>query len=270
MATPKYIFTVSNGQLLVELNNSSLDFDGDESKTYESPTLDLFKDTIVLLDFGIFVKPFKIENIETINLVVPTDIKNAFDLLLALLPNEDSIPDASETVAGKVSVGTQTFGGNKTIVGESATVGNALTVQNLSHTKILEVGNKGHLIQRPVNRSNYVYSLYDVDGSLAFGLYIGGTGALTMEAYDASNILYFQFSPTALNYFLPSFHVGDNVGEPSAKLSVKSTTQGFLPPRMTSAQKNAIENPKAGLMVFDTTLKKLCIFTTVWETITSI
>lgn len=45
MATSKYIFTVSNGQLLVELNNVSLDFDGDESKTYKSPTLDLFKDT---------------------------------------------------------------------------------------------------------------------------------------------------------------------------------------------------------------------------------
>ena len=181
-----------------------------------------------------------------------------------------SIPDASETVAGKVSVGTQTFGGNKTIVGESATVGNAFEVQNLAHTKILEVENKGRLIQRPVNRSNYVYSLCDIDGYLAFGLYLGGTGALTMEAYDASHVLYFQFSPTALSYFLPSFHVGDNVGETSAKLSVKSTTQGFLPPRMTTAQKNAIVTPRAGLMVFDTTLMKLCVFTTVWETITSI
>lgn len=54
-----------------------------------------------------------------------------------------SIPDASETVAGKVSVGTQTFGGNKTIVGESATVGNAFEVQNLSHTVVAEISNLG-------------------------------------------------------------------------------------------------------------------------------
>ena len=54
-----------------------------------------------------------------------------------------SIPDASETVAGKVSVGTQTFGGNKTVVGESATVGNALTVQNLSHTEVARISNSG-------------------------------------------------------------------------------------------------------------------------------
>ena len=54
-----------------------------------------------------------------------------------------SIPDASETVAGKVSVGTQTFGGNKTIIGESATVGSAFTVQNLSHTVVAEISNLG-------------------------------------------------------------------------------------------------------------------------------
>jgi len=53
------------------------------------------------------------------------------------------IPDATETVAGKVSVGTQTFGGNKTIVGSSSTVGNAFEVQNLAHTINFEVLNSG-------------------------------------------------------------------------------------------------------------------------------
>jgi len=50
-----------------------------------------------------------------------------------------------------------------------------------------------------------------------------------------------------------------------------STTQGFLPPRMTTTQKNAIATPAAGLMVFDTTLVKLCVYSgTAWETITSL
>jgi len=53
------------------------------------------------------------------------------------------ITNATETVAGKVSVGSQTLGGNKTIVGESATTGNALTVQNLSHTVVAEISNLG-------------------------------------------------------------------------------------------------------------------------------
>jgi hypothetical protein len=56
----------------------------------------------------------------------------------------------------------------------------------------------------------------------------------------------------------------------SAILSATSTTKGFLPPRMTTAEKNAIVSPAAGLIVYDTTLNKLCVFTTVWETITSL
>jgi hypothetical protein len=56
----------------------------------------------------------------------------------------------------------------------------------------------------------------------------------------------------------------------SAKFHINSTTQGFLPPRMTTTQKNAISSPAAGLVVYDTTLNKLCVYTTAWETITSI
>ena len=56
----------------------------------------------------------------------------------------------------------------------------------------------------------------------------------------------------------------------SAQLQVDSTTAGFLPPRMTTAQKNAIVTPAAGLVVYDTTLNKLCVYTTAWETITSV
>ncbi len=55
----------------------------------------------------------------------------------------------------------------------------------------------------------------------------------------------------------------------SAMLQVDSIVSGFLPPRMTTAQKLAIATPAAGLMVYDTDLNKLCVYTTAWETITS-
>jgi hypothetical protein len=63
-----------------------------------------------------------------------------------------------------------------------------------------------------------------------------------------------------------------NVASPnaSAQFQIDSTTKGFLPPRMTTTQKNAIGSPAAGLMVYDTTLNKLCVYTTAWETITSL
>jgi hypothetical protein len=57
----------------------------------------------------------------------------------------------------------------------------------------------------------------------------------------------------------------------SSILQVTSTTQGFLPPRMTTAQKNAIATPATGLVVYDTTLNKLALYTGAgWETVTSI
>jgi len=56
----------------------------------------------------------------------------------------------------------------------------------------------------------------------------------------------------------------------SALMQFESTTKGVLLPRMTTAQKNAISTPAAGLIVYDTTLNKACLYTTAWETITSI
>ena len=67
--------------------------------------------------------------------------------------------------------------------------------------------------------------------------------------------------------------VGIGTSSPSASsiLDAQSTTKGVRMPNMTTAQKNAIVSPAAGLMVFDTTLKKLCVYTgTAWQTITSV
>lgn len=64
--------------------------------------------------------------------------------------------------------------------------------------------------------------------------------------------------------------VGDTTTYASAIFAIGSTTRGFLPPRMTTAQKTAISAPAAGLVVYDTTLNKLCVYTTAWEVITSV
>jgi hypothetical protein len=58
---------------------------------------------------------------------------------------------------------------------------------------------------------------------------------------------------------------------PSTKaiVDLTSTTQGFLPPRMTTAQRDAITSVPAGLMIYNTTTNKLNVYTTAWEAITS-
>ena len=46
--------------------------------------------------------------------------------------------------------------------------------------------------------------------------------------------------------------IGTSTIDASAKLQVDSTTQGFLPPRMTTTERDAISTPAAGLMVYNT------------------
>jgi hypothetical protein len=44
-----------------------------------------------------------------------------------------------------------------------------------------------------------------------------------------------------------------------------------IAPPMTTAEKNAMISPKTGLLVFDTSLKRLCVYTgTAWQTITGV
>ncbi len=67
-----------------------------------------------------------------------------------------------------------------------------------------------------------------------------------------------------------NFGFGTVTPNTSAMLDITSTTQGFLPPRMTTGQKTAIVAPATGLVVYDTTLNKLCVWTgAAWETVTS-
>jgi len=52
-------------------------------------------------------------------------------------------------------------------------------------------------------------------------------------------------------------------------LALSSVTKGFLPPRMTTAQRDAIVNPVGGLVIYNTTTAKLNVYTTAWEAVTS-
>jgi hypothetical protein len=56
----------------------------------------------------------------------------------------------------------------------------------------------------------------------------------------------------------------------AALLDVSSTTKGFLPPRMTTAERDAISTPPAGLMIYNTSTNKLNVRTaSSWEAVTS-
>lgn len=67
--------------------------------------------------------------------------------------------------------------------------------------------------------------------------------------------------------------VGTSTIVTNAKLEVASTSKGFLPPRMTATERDAVAwvSGDAGMMIFNSTLVKLQVWNgTAWETITSI
>lgn len=63
-----------------------------------------------------------------------------------------------------------------------------------------------------------------------------------------SSILFLAF--TTLAY--AQVGIGTNIPDASAKLEISSINKGFLPPRMTATQRDAITNPAQGLIVYCT------------------
>ena len=64
--------------------------------------------------------------------------------------------------------------------------------------------------------------------------------------------------------------VGTATDVATSLLTLASTTQGFLPPRMTTTQRDAIGTPATGLIVYNTTTNKVNVYTgSAWEAVTS-
>jgi hypothetical protein len=54
--------------------------------------------------------------------------------------------------------------------------------------------------------------------------------------------------------------IGNEVTDAAVLLGCTSTTKGFLPPKMTTTQQNAISTPPAGLVLYNTTTNKLMVY----------
>ena len=97
----------------------------------------------------------------------------------------------------------------------------------------------------------------------------GPTGLLA-SGTAAGNTTFWNGSSWVLNnnnIFNNGGSVGVGTAAPSAsaKLDVTSTTQGFLPPRMTTTQRNAIASPASGLVIFNTTTNCLEYYAGFWQ-----
>jgi len=87
-------------------------------------------------------------------------------------------------------------------------------------------------------------------------LHVKGDGTAPIQIWDAGG----AGTEVARMSNTGAFVLGTTSPNASAILQADSTTQGFLPPRMTSTQINAITSPAEGLVVFNTDITHLCIF----------
>lgn len=74
-----------------------------------------------------------------------------------------------------------------------------------------------------------------------------------VEIQDFSGTRKVVMDGETFNYFINQMAIGTDTPNDSALLTLNSTTQGFLMPRMTTAQMEAITDPEPGLMVYNTT-----------------
>jgi hypothetical protein len=89
---------------------------------------------------------------------------------------------------------------------------------------------------------------------------------LILSSKAASTTSNVYIIPTSFTSLSGSVLVNTTTDVASSVLTVNSTTKGFLPPRMTTTQKNAIASPATGLVLYDSTTNKLqCYNGSTWN-----
>lgn len=133
--------------------------------------------------------------------------------------------------------------------------------------------NKGYLSRTTTGSSVTLLSI-DSSNNTSFGSVFQGQQTLI---YSTTHTVFYSYPSSVVRENMRimgdsgNVLIGTNTDIVSSILTLASTTKGFLPPRMTTTQKNAIASPASGLVVYDTTLGKLCVRgASAWETITSI
>ncbi|GGE21623.1 hypothetical protein [Psychroflexus salis] len=107
----------------------------------------------------------------------------------------------------------------------------------------------------------------DLIPSPSAGLIIFNTSTNSIEFCDGNNwVTYNERATTPVNTNPAPSGIGDvgintTTHDVNAILDLATTNQGFLPPRLSTNQRNNISDPPAGLLIFNTDTKSLQFYT---------
>jgi len=223
------------------------------------------------------------------------------------IPSGSTIPSGGQTLSSINSGNIVNFQGSLTIP-NSAIFSNTISINvytinsaGVTITNTPAVGTRtisSNIVQNQFSGTNSG-TFSHVSSSQILGYYNNNTGTITPTITNAYQLFInniddyshtftltnrwgiYQEGANDRNYFAGNLLLGNTIdtGEKlqvtgNAKITgafaINSTTEGFLPPRMTSLQRNSIGTLVSGLIVYDTTVNKLYVYTNAWEQITSI
>ena len=127
----------------------------------------------------------------------------------------------------------------------------------------IKIGDAAVLDNNSIYSGIQIYPFVDVlSGSFCSGIDINMSGVVPVDPYQttalqvSSSIGGYSLYQTGTdkNYFAAAIGIKTSLTDDAALLQIDSTDQGFLLPRMTSAEAQAITAPPNGLMVYSTTV----------------
>ena len=238
----------NNGYLLVE---------GDSSTTNEIQFISRSNDTIFLTNGGFVVLPTDLDGDPTNEIQDLTITANILTITGKTNPNAIDLSGyLDNTVLTEAQVDayannngyltTEVDGSITNEIQDLSITANILTITGKTNPTNIDLS--GYLDNTVLSEAqvdafanNNGYLMAEVDGSV------------TNEIQNLDSVLSTGNDANGTGIIdLGNVYIGTNTGASSAALDVTSTTQGFLPPRMTQVQRDAISNPTEGLIIWCT------------------
>ncbi len=149
-----------------------------------------------------------------------------------------------------------------------------LTIDNIGNVTIgtsrqTVITNSNDGLYKTGSTGGWTFNIAGATGS--GGTFLGGFGATGID--DTISHFYIGTESNKMFYILDDNRtvLGTGNSAASALLTLNSGNKGFLPPRMSTTQRNNISGPVSGLIIYNTTTGKLNLYgASYWEEISSL